>query len=87
MTGNKVPCPVCGEMFDKRGLNGHIASCKKKHKKQEEQKPDAGVSFEFDDVPEDDPEEDPETFTCGICQTEIKEGTPTCPGCGGAFEW
>lgn len=78
---NKVPCPICGEMFDKRGLNGHIA----KHKKQ--QKPESGVNYEFDDAPEDNPDENPETFTCGVCQTEIKEGTPTCPGCGGAFEW
>jgi uncharacterized protein (DUF2225 family) len=29
---NKVPCPVCGEMFDKRGLNDHIG----KHKKEQQ---------------------------------------------------
>lgn len=88
-TKNKVPCPICGELFDKRGLNGHMT----KHKK-ENQEPETipetneGVNFEFDDLPEETPEEEEtDKIECGNCHTEIKEGIATCPGCGGAFEW
>jgi len=78
-TKTKIPCPLCGELFDKRGLNGHIRT----HKQE---KPE-GVNYQFDDVPQEEPEEEEDNYTCGACGTEIKEGTPTCPGCGGAFEW
>ncbi|WP_292464165.1 hypothetical protein [Methanolobus sp.] len=72
----KIPCPICGELFDKRGLNGHIRTHKEPQKET--------VGYEFDEVPE---EEEPDKLTCGACGTEIKEGIPTCPGCGGGFEW
>lgn len=29
----KVPCPICGELFDPRGLNGHIRTHKTKNTK------------------------------------------------------
>ncbi|WP_319507536.1 hypothetical protein [uncultured Methanolobus sp.] len=79
-TKNKTPCPICGEMFDKRGLNGHI----RKHKEPQKE----GVNYQFDDIPQDTPEEEEtDKLVCGACNTEIKQGVPTCPGCGGAFEW
>lgn len=79
MTGNKVPCPVCGEMFEKRGLNGHMRTHEKGKKKET-----GGVKFQFEEAPEEGEEEG---YTCGKCNTPIKEGVPICPGCGGAFTW
>ena len=88
MAAEKIKCPVCGRMIDKRGMNGHLRT----HKKDDPETPASngspqGATFDFDEKKKKEPSKEDDTITCGSCGTEIKHGQESCTGCGGVFEW
>ena len=84
----KVPCPICGKLFDKRGLNGHLRSHENQDAPEEpEQNHDEDINFIFDEQEEPEQNQEGDTKYKCECGTTLTEGQNPCPGCGGVFEW